>query len=429
MRAQLDRCRVLVAALETQPRCRGLAETVTGWDQRPGVLWRKRMDRHVRDCAVCLGAARGGVAVERLLVGCALVPVPASLTVTATARAGLWRSMRSNPVMATVAAVTVLAVGGTAAYASRPGPQPKALPVAPAASSPTPSASTSARPEKTKPEQTTPVETKSVQTTPVRACGRMPNPVSPNRAKYTKVNSGVVRDDVTCLEWQRSAATKTYTFTEAKAYCKGLALDGGGWHLPTRGELSTIVDSSRSGPAINTTAFPGTPARFFWTSTAWAVTKTPLRAWIINFYEGLASNGAFQTGAFQVRCVRSDAASSTAKYVVRNGQVTDPRTGLVWQRATSASMSAGAATTYCRNLNLNGRSWRLPSLTELSSTVDDSRVSPAIDTAAFPGTVKKGWYWTSATAAPDSARRWALNYDDGYTNYRDITEGFARCVS
>lgn len=121
---------------------------------------------------------------------------------------------------------------------------------------------------------------------------------------------------------------------------------------------------------------------------------------------------------------------SASGYVVKNGQVTDPATGLVWQRATSTStLSASAATTYCGNLTLNGRSWRLPSLTELSSTVDDSRVAPAIDVATFPGTVKKGWYWTSAKAAPDSARRWALNYDDGYTNYRDITEGYARCVS
>lgn len=436
MRAQLDRSRVLVAALEALPRCPGLTEAVSGWDQRPSALWRKRIDRHVRDCQVCPSASHRQITVERLLVGCALVPVPATLTVAAAGQGGLFgwwrRSTRSNPVTVTVAAVAVIAVGGTAAYANRPEPKPTALPVAPSVAQASPSIA--ALPSFTKPAAPKATPSKSKAAVVVApACGRMPNPASsslPNPAKYTNAGGGVVRDRLTCLEWQRTPAPKTYTFTEAKAYCKGLTLDGGGWHLPTRLELSTIVDSSRSGPAINTTAFPGTPARFFWTSTAWAVTKTPLRAWIINFYEGLASNGAFQTGSFQVRCVRPDGAWSTAKYQIKNGQVTDPATGLVWQRgASSSAISASAATAYCKSLTLNGRTWRLPGLTELSSTVDDTRVAPAIDTAAFPGTVKKGYYWTSATAAPDHAQRWGLNYEDGYTNYRKITEGYARCVS
>ncbi|KUL31518.1 Lcl domain-containing protein [Actinoplanes awajinensis] len=439
MRAQLDRSRILVAALEARPRCAGLAETVTGWDQRPGALWRKRIDRHVRDCPVCLAIVPDPVAVERLLVGCALVPVPAALTAAVAVKGG-W--LRSHPVAAALTVVAVLAAGGTAAYASRPEPQPTAQPVAPGLAPAVASVAPSSVAPATAPPSAKPSTTASAKPR-TTACGAglaprwaswpMPNPAKTgltHRAKYTNLGSGVVRDDVTCLQWQRATAPDTYTFPQAKAYCAGLKLDGGGWHLPTRIELTSIVDSTRSGPALNTTAFPGAPAQFFWTSTPWAVTKTPLRAWIINFYEGLASNGAFQTGTYRVRCVRSGGGSGAPAYRVAAGQVTDPATGLVWQRAGSAgTMTAAAATASCTALRLGGRTWRLPSLTELASTVDDSRVAPAINRSAFPGTAANGWYWTSATAAPDPSARWALNYDDGYTNYRKVTAGYARCVS
>ena len=168
---------------------------------------------------------------------------------------------------------------------------------------------------------------------------------------------------------------------------------------------------------------------FFWTSSPWAVTKEPLRAWIINFYEGLASNGAYQSGAYRVRCVRSAGGSGRPGYQVAGGTVTDPATGLVWQRAASALLSGAAADDYCGSLTLGDRSWRLPTLRELSSTVDETRVAPAIDVDAFPETAGNGWYWTSTKAAPEAGKRWALNYNDGFTNYRKATAGYARCVS
>jgi RNA polymerase sigma factor (sigma-70 family) len=434
MRGQLDRCRALVAALEAQPRCTGLDAAIAGWDGRPNPLWRKRIDRHLRECPKCLAGGRGGIAVEQLLVGCALVPVPAATAgfmgsdgsgVTTTGRSGA-------KTLAASAAAAAVVVAGVWAYTSKSDLEVTAS-VAPAVSaSPTVSIASPA-PSKARPKAVvSPRPSPSV----TAACGakgrasrwaswRVP---SAKTVSYRNQKDGTVRDNVTCLEWQREAAPGVYTFAGAKAYCAGLKLDGGGWHLPTRVELSSLIDVSRSGPAINTTAFPGTPARFFWTSTPWAVTKTPLRAWIINFYEGLASNGAFQTGEFNVRCVRSAGGSGRPDYSVAAGQVTDPETGLTWQRATSKEMTAAQATAYCSALKLGGSTWRLPTVRELATTVDDSRVAPAIDTGAFPDTLKKGWYWTSDRSDPEPDRRWALNYDDGYTNYRDIEAGYARCV-
>ncbi|MBB2944626.1 RNA polymerase sigma factor (sigma-70 family) [Actinoplanes lutulentus] len=432
MRGQLDRCRALVAALESQPRCIELEGAVAVWDGQPSPLWRKRIDRHVRDCRICAGRSGGEVAVERLLVGCALLPVPAALTAAVATAAGGSGGAASQitPAFAGIAATALVAVVvGSYAYISKPErPEPTAQ-IAVAAPSVSPTVSPSVIPSISPSASKTTAPAKSANPAPRKALASRwaswPVPGPERKASYKNLGNGTVRDNVTGLEWQRETASKTYTFTQAKAYCEGLGADGGGWHLPTRIELTSIVDHSRSGPAINTTAFPGTPAQFFWTSTPWAVTKTPLRAWIINFYEGLASNGAFQDGSFQVRCVRSVSGTGKPAYQISGGQVTDPQTGLIWRRATSKEMSATAATAFCDGL---GDGWRLPTVRELSTTVDDSRVAPAISVKAFPDTLKYGWYWTSDKADPEPGKRWALNYDDGYTNYRKIESGYARCV-
>ncbi|WP_410808914.1 DUF1566 domain-containing protein [Micromonospora sp. 067-2] len=265
----------------------------------------------------------------------------------------------------------------------------------------------------------------------------MPNPRGtglPRPASYTVRGDGTVRDNVTCLVWQRSPAPRTYDWAAATRYCADLTLAGGGWRLPTRVELTSLVDVSAANPAIDTRAFPGTPPRFFWTASPWAVRRSPALSWMINFYEGLATNAGNQASAFHVRCVRSPVGSGRPRLRVTAGEVSDPRTGLTWQRADSGrTMRAGQAAGYCAALSLAGTRWRLPSVKELATTVDESRVAPAIDRAAFPATVADGWYWSSSAGLTaqnrsDPGRPWALDYEDGFTNFRDIGQARVRCV-
>jgi hypothetical protein len=74
--------------------------------------------------------------------------------------------------------------------------------------------------------------------------------------------------------------------------------------------------------------------------------------------------------------------------------------------------------------------WRLPSVNELSTLVDERRVAPAIQVAVFPDTRPDDWYWTSTPYANNAANRWCLNHNDGYTTRgRAATESsFVRCV-
>ncbi|BEL04435.1 hypothetical protein Q0Z83_026260 [Actinoplanes sichuanensis] len=452
MRAQLDRGRSLVAALDARPRCPELVDAAAGWDGRPSPLWRKRLDRHVRECDLCLSNSREEVAVERLLVGCGLVPVPAALTTAvlgkisatggaATApRPNLTSALRAKP-LAAAATAAVVAIGGALAYAAASGsdqPRPTDRVVAAAtslapspsiAASPSPVASPSASKADAAPAKTS----KAAAAPATGGCGKQLAKIwaswpMPDKGRYTNLSDGTVRDNTTCLVWQRTHAPGTYTFTAAKQYCAGLELDGGGWHLPSRVELTSIVDYRADNPAVDTGTFAGTPPRFFWTSSPWAVTKTPLRAWIINFYEGLASNAAEQTGKYHVRCARTAEGSGRPAYKISGGQVTDPATGLTWQRASAGEMPAADAAGYCAGLTLGGHDWRLPTLKELATTVDETRVSPAIDVAAFPDTPKTARYWSSTVAEPRPADRWMLGYNDGVTTYKPYETGNVRCV-
>ncbi|WP_254897621.1 sigma-70 family RNA polymerase sigma factor [Kitasatospora sp. NA04385] len=79
MKGQLQAARVVVRALAAVPGCPWLAELTAGWNGVPGPLWRKRIGRHVRECAVCEQQRRGLVPAEGLLAGMAMVPVPDGL--------------------------------------------------------------------------------------------------------------------------------------------------------------------------------------------------------------------------------------------------------------------------------------------------------------------------------------------------------------
>ncbi|MGY1435490.1 sigma-70 family RNA polymerase sigma factor [Streptomyces reniochalinae] len=84
MKDRLETARVVVRALAAEPPCARLESISSGWDGVPSPLWRKRLARHTRDCAVCSGRSSDLVPAERLLVGLALVPVVATAAASGT---------------------------------------------------------------------------------------------------------------------------------------------------------------------------------------------------------------------------------------------------------------------------------------------------------------------------------------------------------
>ncbi|MFJ8661219.1 sigma-70 family RNA polymerase sigma factor [Streptomyces sp. NPDC093795] len=116
MREQLELSRAIVAALEADPRCPQLNETVAGWDGLPASVWRKRIARHTRGCPVCVATTTERVPAELLLLSLAPLAVPAGLVAALAAKGLLSGTVASAAGVATahaaVGTATATAGGG-----------------------------------------------------------------------------------------------------------------------------------------------------------------------------------------------------------------------------------------------------------------------------------------------------------------------------
>jgi len=134
----------------------------------------------------------------------------------------------------------------------------------------------------------------------------------PNASRYTLcADNQTVRDNVSGLVWQAvvgATFADLKTWQDAKTYCAGLTLAGGGWRLPSRIELVSILDLTQpSGNAhIDFFTFPITPNEPFWTSSP--VVGAPTNAWSVYFQSTGPQAGRITstdiTGSLRVRCVR-----------------------------------------------------------------------------------------------------------------------------
>ena len=129
-------------------------------------------------------------------------------------------------------------------------------------------------------------------------------------ADMSRDTVGVVTDSVTTLQWQddysdNADSIKKANWKDAIAYCNALTLDGGGWRLPNKNELLSIVDHTKSNPAIDdsTNGFQNTSTSYgYWSSTTTASYSN--HAWLVYFSDGYSGLNS-KTGNRYVRCVRS----------------------------------------------------------------------------------------------------------------------------
>lgn len=122
---------------------------------------------------------------------------------------------------------------------------------------------------------------------------------------------------------------------------------------------------------------------------------------------------------------QSVVAAGSYTYSVDGSEVTDTNTGLVWRRCSegqiwSVNACTGTAIQYThqeafeRAANQTG--WRLPNIKELSSLTN--RVfpkNPAIDAAAFPGTLPL-YYWSSSPFAGNASDAWYVLFSGGFVS-------------
>jgi hypothetical protein len=290
-------------------------------------------------------------------------------------------------------------------------------------------------------------------------CWKMPNPVAdgasvPNHQSYTDLGNGAVRDNVTCLVWEKANPPAQGTWQASVDRCAGLATGKyagfNDWRLPTRVEMASIVDVN-NGARGYASIFTVTSG-YYDTSSWWYETITGQSTSGFHFgygTNGFTSNAVAMGGTNNVaRCVRGngpgEAANVLAKepanhYTVAAGEVTDNYTGLIWQQVYStARMAWAAAPAYCAGVTVNGHAgWRVPTLNELASTVNEALVGPAINRTAFPMTVFCGattWFW-ALEASKVGGVAWGINYCDGFTGWNSASatwntfpDAYVRCV-
>ena len=227
-----------------------------------------------------------------------------------------------------------------------------------------------------------------------------------NPHSYTDLGTGIVRDNVTGLEWVQdgnliasrnpdfdqdgTAGDGAVTWQHALEYVAQLNSDSylgySDWRLPTIRELSTFVDAGTWYPAIDATFFPATVAsamRVYWSST----TRVSHSDYALGVYFFNGSVGRVsKTDLHYVRAVRAGQ-PAPQNHLVDNGDgtVTDTATGLMWQQATAPGRYTWEeALVYCENLELaEYTDWRLPNRNELQSLVDYDHTEPAIDASFF----------------------------------------------
>jgi hypothetical protein len=103
------------------------------------------------------------------------------------------------------------------------------------------------------------------------------------------------------LEWSGTICDgKKVDFAAAE---KASAALGNGWRLPTRFELESILDLTRSDPAADTVRFPDTESDWYWTSTPYASSSD--YAWCVLFGNGFVSSYHRDDVNAFVRAVRS----------------------------------------------------------------------------------------------------------------------------
>lgn len=245
-----------------------------------------------------------------------------------------------------------------------------------------------------------------------------------------KTTSTTLTDSVTGLVWQLSPDASPRTQPQAAAYCDALTLAGkDDWRLPTRLEYVSVLDEGASNGSCMPPTVPQAGIGNTWTASPTATTAGQF--FVMNEQYGAWNLGAEDTTSV-ARCVRGPAL--TGARTATTDVVSDAMTGLVWQASSldDTLLSWGDALTYCEGLVHAGKDdWRLPSIKELATIVDETVTEAPVLYADLGGAATQYW---SSTPAPNISGgepfAFAVETSFGISPSFKVTEiaAAARCV-
>ncbi len=112
--------------------------------------------------------------------------------------------------------------------------------------------------------------------------------------------------------------------------------------------------------------------------------------------------------------------------------VKDPKTNLMWEdtpHVKEAKVRQPRAVKYCSELKIGGfEDWRLPTIHELLTIIDYTRISPAT-LKEFSYVEKESFYWTNTLVADEDDEFWGVNFKRGASSKAsEYYDRYARCV-
>ncbi len=138
-------------------------------------------------------------------------------------------------------------------------------------------------------------------------------------SRYQDHGDGTVTDLQTGLMWQQCSLGQSgvgcetgsaigFTWDSALQAVENHNSNGGfagyiDWRLPNRKELESLIEVGCYSPAINTSIFPNTLSRYYWSSSPYAGSSS--RAWGVYFSYGGSNDYLRANYGFLVRLVRS----------------------------------------------------------------------------------------------------------------------------
>lgn len=258
---------------------------------------------------------------------------------------------------------------------------------------------------------------------------------------YTKL-SGVVKDNITGLEWQDNTRSLKDTYENAQFICSNLNLNGTGWRLPEAEELNTLAIKGKPGTNIST-VFENVETAF---STYWTNSVSPIKtkdgaltAWSMN-HAGFFTSRSPNINRFEeryIRCVRGkplpvvgefeQISSDTLLDVFSQDEYLDKTTDLIWSDSVKdlETRTWSEALNYCKN---KGKfvEWRLPSFDELYSLIDRTNEKGVSEKFINLGILDEfDLYWTSTSFPSDPTQAYVislLNHFSGVVKKTEFAE-------
>jgi hypothetical protein len=250
-----------------------------------------------------------------------------------------------------------------------------------------------------------------------------------NVPSYT-TTATTMTDSVTGLVWELDPEGVEKARAAAVSYCETLDLAGQtDWRLPSRLEYVTVLDEGLPNGFAMPPGVPVTTTGPHWTSSPTGTTAGA--SFVVHDGYGMWTVADDSTPML-ARCVRGPTLGGSVQ--VGTDTAIDAMTELEWQRTNldDSDRDWESALDHCETLEHGGKTdWRLPSIKELATIVDEAAAEALVVDSATFGDSQALRYWSSTPAISFGSERLALTLETNFGTSSSIkmTElSAARCV-